>query len=171
MPFHAVTAGCASLAHYLKFDLRSVVLWFRPKGGILVPGSPGLLQNPFQRRSLIRYPPHACPFPIWIARLRTGSAPAWYQHRTPPCRCPRVLHLTICLVNWHLGFCCIQSMGNVKRNCSGSFFWYIQFVEGLDTLHPLWYCRHLRPCLPPRRLLPLGCTLNLFNVRFPSGGA
>lgn len=171
MPFHAVTAGCASLAHYLKFDLRFVVLWFRPKGGILVPGSPGLLQNPFQRRSLIRYPPHACPFPIWIARLRTGYVPAWYQHRTPPCRCPRVLHLTICLVNWHLGFCCIQSMGNVKQNYPGSFFWYIQFVEGLDTLHPLWYCRHLRPCLPPRRLLPLGCTLNLFNVRFPSGDA
>lgn len=131
MPFHAVSVGCASLADYLKSDLRSVVLWFRPKGGILVPGSPGLLQNPFQRRSLIRYPPHACPFPIWIARLRAGYVPAWYQHRTPPCRCPRVLHLTICLVNWHLGFCCLQSMGNVKRNSSndsGSFFLLVHTV-------------------------------------------
>ena len=159
------------MACYLKSDLRSVVLWFRPKGGILVPGSPGLLQNPFQRRSLIRYPPSRlsvsdmdCTSPY---RVCPGLVPA--QNATVPMPpCPTFNHMPCEL---HLGFCCIQSMGNVKRNSSGSFFWYIQFVEGLDTLHPLWYCRHLRPCLPPRRLLPLGCTLNLFNVRFPSGGA
>lgn len=159
MPFHAVIVGCASLADYLKSDLRSVVLWFRPKGGILVPGSPGLLQNPFQRRSLIRYPPSRlsvsdmdCTSPC---RVCPGLVPA--QNATVPMPpCPTFNHMPCELA---------------LRLLLSPKYGKLQFVEGLDTLHPLWYCRHLRPCLPPRRLLPLGCTLNLFNVRFPSGGA
>ena len=40
----------------------------------------------------------------------------------PSCRCPRVLHLTICLVKEAL-----------------------RLIEVLDTLQPLWYCRYWNP--------------------------
>lgn len=40
----------------------------------------------------------------------------------PSCRCPRVLHLTICFVKEAL-----------------------RLIEVLDTLQPLWYCRYWNP--------------------------
>lgn len=101
-----------------------------------------------RRRSFIKHAPHARPFPVRSVSFRPGSVPVSCQRRMPSRRCPRVLHLTICIMTLHLGL-----------------------LRSWTRSNPCGIAAQPRPTvLPPRRLLPLGSTLNVFTVSFPSHG-